>query len=187
MSDKRQVTTDALETLGTIINESDIGKRDAIHLAVQSAVAAHTLRPGEDVGFVEGGVGLCQKPVGIVDPFLRSPVQKGDRFWLIVYPRKITSLRHVWEHPDFAASDAVKTAAMSDSEVWLRHYASNIPVHYEHLLERAADYVENGEYWCEGGRFEGEYVPDEFWRHYQNVTGKTVPEIKQGSFFSCAC
>ena len=62
-ADKRQLATDALKTLGTIIGDGE--KRDAIHLAVEPVVAAETLRPGEDVGFVEGGVGGCADPVGI--------------------------------------------------------------------------------------------------------------------------
>ena len=99
MSDKRTVSTDALETLGTIIGDGE--KRDAIHLAVEPAIAAHKLLPGQDVGFISGGVGMCGKPVGIVDPFLKVPVQQGQRFWLVVYPRQITSLRHVWTHPEF--------------------------------------------------------------------------------------
>lgn len=37
MSDKRSVATDALETLGTIIDDKQ--KRDAIHLAVEPVVA----------------------------------------------------------------------------------------------------------------------------------------------------
>lgn len=98
MSD-RTVATDALETLGSIIDENQ--KRDAIHLAVDPVIAVQKLLPGQDVGFVEGGVGLCDNPVGIVDPFLRRPVLAGQRFWLVVYPRKITSLRHVWAHPNF--------------------------------------------------------------------------------------
>lgn len=97
------MSTDALETLGTIIGNDE--KRDAIHLAVENVVAGHTLRPGDDVGFLDDGtVGTCETPLGIVDPFLKTSVKMGQRFWLVVYPRQIKSLRHVWEHPDFPSS-----------------------------------------------------------------------------------
>jgi hypothetical protein len=98
-ADKRIVSTDALETLGTIITEDE--KRDAIHLAVLPVVATHTLRAGDHVGLVDGRASRCaQNLIGIVDPFLQSNVQEGDVFWLVIYPRKINSLRHVWTHPD---------------------------------------------------------------------------------------
>jgi hypothetical protein len=42
-ADNRPVATDALATLGTIIDKT--AARDAIHLAVEPVVAAHTLRP----------------------------------------------------------------------------------------------------------------------------------------------
>lgn len=97
-ADKRSVHTDALQTLGTIITE---GGRDAIHLAVEPVVAGEPLEPGEDIG-IENGVAWGKsdhiKKVGIVDPFLKDRVKTGEKFWLIVYPRQITSLRHVWEH-----------------------------------------------------------------------------------------
>lgn len=32
-----------------------------------------------------------------------------------------------------------------------------------------------------------EYLPDEFWHHYQNYTGNIVPPDNQRSFFSCSC
>jgi hypothetical protein len=122
-ADKRTVSTDALETLGTIIDET--AGRDAIHLAVEPVVAAHMLRPGDDVGFVEGGVGYCENPVGIVDPFLKERwVQKGQRFWLVVYPRQITSLRHVWTHPAFEEHKNAPTQSKAESEAWLRHNRS---------------------------------------------------------------
>lgn len=98
-ADKRSVHTDALETLGTIIGENE--KRDAIHLAVEPVFAAEDLLPGQDVGRVEGGFGRCVNPLGIVDPFIKGVVRKGQRFWLVLYPRQISSLRHVWTHPAF--------------------------------------------------------------------------------------
>lgn len=85
--EKRSVATDALATLGSIISTNE--KRDAIHLAVEPAVAACILRPGDDVGFVDGGFGYCSNPVGIVDPFLKEKVKPGQSFWLIIYPRQI--------------------------------------------------------------------------------------------------
>ena len=69
------VFTDALGTLGTIIDERAM--RDAIHLAVEPVVAAAKLFPGQDVGAVEGGYGTSPNPVGIVDPFLKRPVNPG--------------------------------------------------------------------------------------------------------------
>jgi len=98
--DKRSVATDALETLGTIID--DKAGRDAIHLAVEPVIAAMHLNPGEDVGLLpDGRASKSDNPLGIVDPFLKGVVFPGERFWLVVYPRQITSLRHVWSHPAF--------------------------------------------------------------------------------------
>ena len=54
--DKRSVSTDALETLGTIIGGGQ--GRDAIHLAVEPIEAAIDLYPGQDVGLVDGKAGV---------------------------------------------------------------------------------------------------------------------------------
>jgi hypothetical protein len=111
-ADKRSPHTDALETLGMIHFKPEA--RDAIHLAVEPIEAGEYLNRGDDVGIYQGkayrkgvhhieGAGLVNilKSVGIVDPFLPAGVGEGQKFWLVVYPRMITSLRHVWEHPDF--------------------------------------------------------------------------------------
>lgn len=107
-NDKRSPHTDALETLGTIIGPSE--KRDAIHLAVYPAVAGEYLKVGEHVQLFEtdgkayGVDPGAEADCGIVDPFLTQNVRKGEHFWLVVLPRTIRSLRHVWEHPSFPAS-----------------------------------------------------------------------------------
>lgn len=214
-ADKRTVHTDALETLGTIIDEH--AKRDAIHLAVEPAIAGHTLYAGEHVGFLDETkteVGRCDHPLGIVDPFVEGRIEPGQRFWLVIYPRKITSLRHVWSHPDFpdpqvdsdkvwhAPSDAYITKAelevynvlrRSDSEEWIRTFANRVGLSYQVLMDGAREWVESkrqgsyGEYLCYGGLLEGQSVPDEFWTHYQDVTGDTVEHKHRGSFFTCSC
>lgn len=105
-ADKRTVSTDALETLGMVHFKPEA--RDAIHLAVEPVEAGEELKPGEDIGIGDDGKAYGSdmanhgfKRVGIVDPFLPRNVQPGERFWLVVYPRMISSLRHVWDHPDF--------------------------------------------------------------------------------------
>lgn len=108
-ADKRSVATDALAVLGTLIDES-VG-RDAIHLAVEPVIAGEQLFAGQHIGIIDGKAyssNVNLKKVGIVDPFLTGGVPRGARFLLVVFPRQITSLRHVWEHPDFPIEVAVE-------------------------------------------------------------------------------
>lgn len=88
----------------------DDARRDAVHVAVAPVVAGMDLLPGAHVGLTQdmqavlGPRAACgTDAVGIVDPFLHSPVKKGERFWLVLYPGTITGLRHVWTHPAFKA------------------------------------------------------------------------------------
>lgn len=195
--DKRTLATDALETLGTIINES--AGRDAIHLAVEPSIAAHPLRPGDHVGFVDGGVGICDTPVGIVDPFLKAPVRKGERFWLVVYPRQITSLRHVWTHPAFGEQVApVPSDKKSESEAWLRKFCETADCpRYEIVIAAASGeqipevdgygqaYENDGEALHFRGRDAHSNIPPEFWDHVEIVTGKKISN--RPTYFSCSC
>jgi hypothetical protein len=95
--------TDSIASLGRLINAEH--KRDAVHIAIAPVVAVETLQPGQHVGFVGEGterVGASARvKLGIVDPFLREPVQPEQRCWLFLYPQTITSLRHEWTHPLF--------------------------------------------------------------------------------------
>lgn len=202
-ADKRSVSTDALETLGNIINEHQ--KRDAIHIAVEPVIAGERLSPGAHVGpRADGTWGTeAERHLGIVDPFLTANVRKGQRFWLLVYPRKITSLRHVWSHPDFSDPDPhaeqtaeavskrlTESAEKKASENWLRSYAAELPdggATLENLLIHTKEHIEYGDYWSEGGRFEGISLPMEFWHHYEIYTGEKVEDGKKESFFSCSC
>lgn len=89
-------------------------QRDAVHIACIPVIAGQILLPGIHVGIDPASkvarAGLAPL-VGIVDPFLLQAVAKGSRFWLLLYPGSITSLRHHWEHPTFSAMDAPTTTA----------------------------------------------------------------------------
>ena len=170
MTDKRKVSTDALETLGMIIDETQ--KRDAIHLAVEPVVAKERLLPGQNVGVN----GTTENPMGIVDPFLKNPVEIGQRFWLVVYPRQINSLRHVWTHPAFPDEEQ-REYNINMSKEWIKNFASRIQsasdgykFSYEKLMKAAKQYLEKGTT-LDVGRYD-ELVPDDFWIHYQIITGE---------------
>lgn len=194
-----KVATDALETLGTH-PIPDYSGRDAIHLAVEPTIAGVRLRPGEHVK-IEGGfaVPAGHDATGIVDPFLDGLVQSGQRFWFVVLPRTITSLRHVWSHPAFPEEASYHVDAddhyvtdKAASEAWMRKWAM------EHV---SADYYGDGNkhseetayaFALEAGRsthigpYESarNYIDDAWWTHWEAITGKRG---ERGAYFSCSC
>lgn len=185
-ADKRKVSTDALETLGAIIGPNE--KRDAIHLAVLPPMAGTRLYPGQSISLKNGIATPEERGLGIVDPFIAGVVQPEQHFWMVLRPRIITSLRHVWSHPAFEDEPGVrangdKAAAREE----LQRIADACDSDVEQMIAGANDYLDHGGYLCEGGRWEGIYVPDEFWQHFEVLTGRKVPDDDRGSFFSCSC
>ena len=218
MSDKepQKVHTDALETLGYKISEKEA--RDAIHLAVEPAIAYELLKPGQHVGLMaykHGATtdhrivvaGDSEDPVGIVDPFLKEMVAPGEMFWLVVYPRQIKSLRHVWEHPAFPNSTGLTPKPAQDQKIaavmWIDSYAACLSgneygdgseyyeVTAEELIETAKTWCGEGNDWGEflvkGGLLEGTQVAPEFWKHFEILTGMKPNGGKGTNFFSCSC
>jgi hypothetical protein len=201
------VATDALETLGTFPIPDNSG-RDAIHLAVEPVIAGEMLGAGARIKITDGKAyaEYTDAAIGIVDPFVAGPVRPGDRFWLVVLPRTITSLRHVWSHPLFPEEPASSYHADADehyvaddpkssSERWIADFAAKIDQTVPRLMRAAEDWLESRE----GGGW-GDYTYDnteaykdhwdkfpEFWKHYEIVKGVEVPEKDKESFFTCSC
>lgn len=165
---------------GHIIKTDELPERDAVHVAVAPMIAGEKLHPGDHVGIMaDGHAGEVDPTVGVVDPFLRKAVNRGEKFWLFVYPKTITNLRHLWSHPAF---DVVKPN-MSPHTIWLRDFADSIPIDYETLMNGAKQFAERGDYLNCGELLQNADLPDEFWEHFEAVTG-----IKgSGNFFSCSC
>lgn len=200
MSDKRKISTDALETLGTIITD---GGRDAIHLAVEPVIAGELLCPGQDIGVKNGKAyhnkdkyyAHCDKYVGIVDPFLKQDILPGQKFWLVVYPRQITSLRHVWSHPDFEEKreEIEVESELSEKEIsqnWINSFADRISQHPNSLMRAARDWELSGDYTYDNSESYKDASSEdwnEFWKHYEVVEGRIVNPQDKGSFFTCSC
>jgi hypothetical protein len=187
---------DKIPKLGNLITDDQ--PRDAVHIAIAPVVASDLLYPGERIGFVGDAYTVGSKPsavVGIVDPFLENPVKKGDKFYMFLLPNTITSLRHDWTHPAFEAEDTVaeyeptffKLKGAVEEEKWITEFAEHIGTNYNDLMDAAKSYLSHGEYFVQGGDFEGYSIPDEFWEKYQIVTRETVDEDDRGSFLSCSC
>jgi len=174
--------------------------RDAIHVAVAPVFAGERLYPGQHVAIRDGEafpaenrIGISRENrIGIVDPFLADPVFPKQKFWLFLYPGSITSLRHHWEHPAFVAEVAELETTPASRTVcgaaeWLHSYAESLGLNYLDLMDGARDWIEDGDYLVRGGLLEGTYISDEFWIHYEFVTGKTVAAKDRQNFFSCSC
>lgn len=145
-ADSRKVSTDALETLGTIISPEE--KRDAIHLAVIPVKALHHLEPGEHVTAAGWGTWpYSHDAVGIVDPFLSNPVAAGEWFWLVIYPRKITSLRHVWSHPAFPEETLILSPVVPEALVLADERADQFKQEYQQEPETSVLDREHSEKW----------------------------------------
>lgn len=179
-------------TFGKLCTKADV-ERDAIHIATLPVTADESLEPGQPVNFTRNDnnnfVGAVSREdcVGIVDPFLDGTVLKGERFWLFLLPNTVTSLKHQWTHPGIDKRlELLEKMMYGDSKQRLRDFAHDIGVSYEELISRAQDYQETGEYWSEGGRFEGVGIYDGFWQDYQRATGGEIKEDENG-FFSCSC
>ncbi len=190
MSDKRKVSTDALETLGTIITPNE--KRDAIHLAVIPAQAVEAMDPGDRISYKDGRAVLDKDGIGIVDPFLPRPVRAGQTFWMVLRPRLITSLRHVWTHPALPDEPGISASAETDtmvlkaaSEQWIRDFLTRVDgPGYEVVLAAAVSEYNDDDSLHLGVDASGD-IPPEFWDHVETVTGKKI--TNRPTYFTCSC
>lgn len=195
---------DAVATMGTLL-PPDVSGRDAVHVAVFSAISHYPLHPGQDIVAVAFGDGdgdtVVEKgapTIAIVDPFLNRVVAPGQRFWAYLYPRTITGLSHRWTHPAFP--DDPQTVhpvnlpgSKETSEKWLREFCRTADCPgYEITLGEAAKAIDGqGKFYSddclhfEGYDAHGD-IPDEFWDHVAVVLGRKITGPKP-KYFSCAC
>lgn len=177
--------------LGHIITSEQ--QRDAIHVAIAPVTVAMRVNPGEHVGIGSDGKATYGAPhVGVIDPFLKDAVEKGERCWMFLYPGSITSLRHEWTHPAFEAANAGNDP-MADSKAWVKNYAeTHCPyyreIHKEDAYEGFMKHVNSGEIFYYGSDLHGFgelEEPDELFLHLSRILGRPV---NGHSFkYSCSC
>lgn len=175
---------DTLETIGKV-HEGPLG-RDAVHVAVVQVVAPTTLYPGKLVN-AEGG--LRAPFVGIVDPFLRAPVLKRQRCWIMLFPGSITSLRHKWTHPAFEFYEkTISDSALAEAHEYMRRIVYEGEVSLQELLSPELPGTDDLCFQSSSVSEELNSSGAEFWRHYETLTGRSVsPEKRQNTWFRCSC
>lgn len=175
--------------LGTIIDAT--AQRDAIHIAIAPVIAGVRLSPGEHVGFVEEGntekVGPSKNPIGIVDPFLRADVKKGDRFYLFLFQNTVTSLRHEWTHPAFRM-----TSDKNEARAFIAALAEKIGSPFEtfdDLMAHVKSCIESENCFTDSESMRYTWYENQaaFWKYYEVLTGKKRPEYVSVFSFSCSC
>lgn len=192
--------------LGSLITKQQ--ERDAVHIAVVPMIAGEELAAGKPfrlkVGTVDvalSGIYNTQssqheiQAIGVVDPFLsmnKMWVDPGERFWGLLYPGTVTSMRHHWSHPAFEHLPE----PMSIHETWLREFADKWNFKFSELIAAGT-----GEGLDPNWRYVTAYGKDLhsaaelddgdedlFWHHLEAYTGKQFnQEHRRKMEWSCSC
>jgi len=196
------IPKDALSTIGKILPDGVEG-RDAVHIAVISATAGHKLFAGQPICYSDGVAftGKETLTIGIVDPYLEKPVEEGQRFWLHLYPRTITSLKHDWDHPGIPRTDrkapvlgeARATKAREEAEKYLRNWADEADVNYKRMMDDISEDIDadgnvktNGYiYLSDLSSSETIENPETFWKSVGLILNKNIKNPP--NHFSCSC
>lgn len=172
-------------SLGRIIDSPQ--ERDAIHIAIAPVIAGEVLHPGQPIGFKDDEITawIIDTPIGIVDPFLTEFVKKDQKFWLLIYPNTITSLRHEWSHPAFKPLDP---SPVIESRRWIECFAGRIKQSYQTLMTAAHLWVDYHEHTRMAEFFKLAKATDWelFWVHFEIVTKIPVGN-KNAKVFRCGC
>lgn len=186
---------DYVPKLGELVREGDA--RDAIHIAVVPVVVARGMSPGEHVGVVipfgsDGPLvdSLMEERdfIGIIDPFLKARVKRGQRCWMMLYPGSVIGLRHQYRHP-VLDHEEIKRETIEKlsgaSRKFITQCATEIGLDYDEIMKCAAQWLATGEEVNHDPSMSSTFNFDQFWGHYEIVTGTKVRDDQKQDFFTC--
>lgn len=115
----------------------EAGQKDAVHVAIVSVRADGPVDAGSRVKINEHGegksVGYHNKDFdGIADPFMKDSVVAGQFFWMLIDPKEIGEVAHVWEHPKHQFTAPTREVRRN---TYLEGYAKDLGLTYEQLFE----------------------------------------------------
>jgi hypothetical protein len=161
-----------------------VKERDAIHIAVLPVEAGEDLQICESVALVDNkAFKSVNDAIGIVDPFLPQIVNKGQCFWLLLFPNTITGLRHEWCHPQIPKHTVTEKQA---AEKWLREFCLHTGNNYDLLMNQIknrSEYINVVDDDAQSYYFE--HYQD-FWKNYTIVTEIYLDENNR-PYIRCVC
>jgi hypothetical protein len=178
-----------------IVGEAE---RDAVHVAVVPVTAGIPLDPGTPVGIMADLAWPAPgtknvESIGVVDPFLKAPVKKGERFYLFLYPGSAIGLRHVYRHPVLDAAlirQETMEALNAPAVEYMRKCAKLIDMTYSDLTEALSKYVDYGETTDVNMDQSNNSMDIEWpklWAAWGVVTGSAMPKDPKEEPFNCKC
>lgn len=133
----------------------ELGVKDAIHVAIVSVRAAQLLQPGQRCTMNEFNEAVAHpKGEGVVDPFLRHAVTRGENFQFLLDQTEVPNVRHMWDHPKISFAAPTRPPVMNKT---IEHAAQLFGVTYQQIMADAAYAVEK---WS-GATYSGKLSADE--------------------------
>lgn len=134
----------------------ELGVKDAIHVAIVSVRAAEMLTPGQRCSMNEFSEAVAnEKGEGVVDPFLRGNVSRGENFQLLLDQTEIPNVRHVWEHPKVSFAAPTRPPVMNRT---IENAAKLFGVTYQQIMNDAAFVVDRDRH----ATYSGTLSPEDF-------------------------
>lgn len=117
----------------------DLGRKDAIHVAIVSVRAASVIQPGERIGLNEFNEAVPdEKGPGVADPFLKKEVTVGQNLWLLLDVDEVPNVSHVWEHPSINFAPPTREIVYNK---YLLDYAQRLGVTYDQFMKACTHVV----------------------------------------------
>lgn len=120
---------------------SELGEKDAIHVAIVSVRAAKLILPGQKCSLNENreAVACSSKGVGVADPFRKENILRGQTFWLLLNQDSVPNVQHVWEHPEVDFTPPTKAPSKNSG---IDSFAKIFGCDYNRLIEVCSELVE---------------------------------------------
>ena len=185
-----------LSLIGNFL-ENEQAVRDAVHIAVVPVNISQGCYAGSSVKIMNNTAYPCSENerIGIVDPFLSEAyIGENKKAFVFLNPGSISSLVHLWTHPDLD-DEAAPAAKKEETEAqWAKRRISECAEVFglssSRLIKFMTEWVEYKEYAYMGNNESYSSLTKEdfsdMWKAFRIITGNEK-EPEHQHFFTCSC
>lgn len=119
----------------------ELGKKDAVHVAIVAVRAGAPIKPGRRIGLNENREAVPNsKGPGIADFSRKKTILRGQIFWMLLDQNEVPNVEHDWKHPTIDFSPPTNEVKKNET---IQHCADLFGVTYEQVMEAASYVVRN--------------------------------------------